>query len=460
MTSLPDPYRGAPNPRPKRRPLRLWTVLLIATVLALVAAGAGRVARQVATTSRVSSPSWVPPGTAPQAGPVPGWAPGVLVPATPPGLATPPPTSAPGMSPRWVSPVASVPPARPLTPSLWARRQNPGPPRSSAIPSGLLDLAALAAKVDPGLVDVNVALTGNVQAAGTGIVLDPSGVVLTNNHVISGATSINVTDVGNRQTYSATVVGYDRTHDIAVLQMQGASGLPAATIGDSGTVAVGDHIAAIGNAGGRGGTPSIVGGTVSALNQTATISDEITGSVERLARLIQVAAGIQPGDSGGSLVNAAGEVIGVDTAGTSGSAGRAAPAEGLAISINDAIAISNQIRAGTAAATSHIGATGVLGVMVTDTAGAGRHARVAYRHGSAVPGTAITGIVPGSPAGTAGLAMGDVIVSLDGTAVDSVTALADALAAHHPGDPVQVAWVDPAGQQHSATVVLVPGPPD
>ena len=183
----------------------------------------------------------------------------------------------------------------------------------------MLDLSALAAKVNPGLVDINVQLsTPNVQAAGTGIVLDASGVVLTNNHVITGASSINVTDVGNGQSYPATVVGYDRAHDIAVLQLQGASGLPTSTIGDSGTVAVGDPIAAIGNAGGRGGTPSIVAGTVSALNQTVTVSDEITGSSEQLAGLIEVAAAIQPGDSGGPLVNAAGQVIGVDTAGTMG----------------------------------------------------------------------------------------------------------------------------------------------
>jgi S1-C subfamily serine protease len=110
-------------------------------------------------------------------------------------------------------------------------------------------------------VDINTRLSKpNVQAAGTGIVLDPSGHVLTNNHVINGATSITVTDIGNGQTYPATVLGYDSTHDIAVLQLQGASGLATALIGDSGTVDVGEEIAAIGNAGGRGGTPSVAGG--------------------------------------------------------------------------------------------------------------------------------------------------------------------------------------------------------
>jgi S1-C subfamily serine protease len=328
----------------------------------------------------------------------------------------------------------------------------------------LLDLPALAAKVDPGLVDINTQLSHpNVQAAGTGIVLDSSGVVLTNNHVISGADNINVTDIGNGQTYPATVLGYDRVHDIAVLQMQGASGLPTATIGNSGTVAIGDHVAAIGNAGGRGGTPSIAAGTVSALDQMVTVSDEITGSVERLAGLIEIAADIQPGDSGGPLVDTAGEVVGVDTAGATGSPTAPSGGAGLAIPINDAVAIGKQIRAGSSSATVHIGATGVLGVLVQGTgatARPGRHAWLGYRHRPAAPGVVVTDVVAGSPAEQAGLAAGSVLVSLDGTAVDSSDTLITALYAHHPGDSVQVVWADPSSDRHSSTVTLAPGPPN
>jgi S1-C subfamily serine protease len=305
-------------------------------------------------------------------------------------------------------------------------------------------------------VDVDIQLNNlNAHAAGTGIVLDSSGVVLTNNHVISDASSITATDIGDGHSYPVTVVGYDRAHDIAVLQLQGASDLPTAVIGNSGAVAVGDRIAAIGNAGGRGGTPSIVAGTVSALNQAAAVSDDITGSVEHLTGLIEMAADIQPGDSGGPLVNAAGEVIGVDTAGTTGS--RAAPTgAGLAIPINDAITISKQIQAGTASDTIHIGATGVLGILAQDNGGPGRHARLAHRHS----GVAVAGVVAGSPAEQSGLTAGDIVVSFDGTAVDSTDALITALTAHHPADSVQVAWVDRSGQQHSATVTLAPGPPN
>ena len=331
-----------------------------------------------------------------------------------------------------------------------------------------LDLASLAAAVDPALVDINTELsTPNARAAGTGIVLDSSGVVLTNNHVISGATSIAATDIGNQQTYPATVIGYDRTHDIAVLQLQGATGLPTAQLADSSATAVGDTIAAIGNAGGRGGTPAITSGTISALNQTVTVSDDTTGTTEQLTGLIQIAANIQPGDSGGPLVNATGQVIGVDTAGSAGSRYRSAssPGEGLAIPINDAIAISTQIQAGTASPTVHLGATGILGITVQGANAQTRPQRGRFRsrlHTATpnVSGALLVGILPGSPAEQSGLAAGDTVVSLDTTTVDSLSTLTTLLSAHHPGDSVQLTWLDPAGQQHTATIVLTTGPPN
>lgn len=210
-----------------------------------------------------------------------------------------------------------------------------------------MDLSELAVQVGPALVDINVRLDNqNAQAAGTGIVLSSSGEVLTNNHVISGATSISVTNVGNGQTYPATVVGYDHGNDIAVLQLEGASGLQTASIGDSSTVAVGDEIAALGNAGGRGGTPSVAAGTVSALDQTITVHDDATGSTQQLTGLIQVTAHLQPGYSGGPLVNTAGQVVGVNIAASTGVRSQSSGGEGFAIPINDAIAISKQIDAG------------------------------------------------------------------------------------------------------------------
>lgn len=182
----------------------------------------------------------------------------------------------------------------------------------------------------------------DLQAAGTGIVLTSSGQVLTNHHVINGATNITVTNIGNGGTYPAAVVGSDSTRDIAVLQIRDAAGFATAPIGDSGTVRVGDEIATIGNAGGRGGTPTIAPGKVTALNRTVTVSDPITGDSQQLTRMIRVSAEVEPGNSGGALVNTAGQVIGVVTAGSARSRGQSG-GDGFAIPINDAIAISHRL---------------------------------------------------------------------------------------------------------------------
>ena len=186
--------------------------------------------------------------------------------------------------------------------------------------------------------------------------------------MIDGATTISVTDVGNGKTYSASVVGYNRTKDIAVLQLHNASGLKTATIGNSSSVSVGEDIVGIGNAGGTGGTPSAAGGTVTALNQSITASDEGDGSSEQLTGLIETNADIQPGDSGGSLVDTSGEVLGIDTAASAGfsfqSSGQSSGNQGYAIPINEAITIAKEIEAGTSSSTVHIGATAFLGVEV------------------------------------------------------------------------------------------------
>ena len=179
----------------------------------------------------------------------------------------------------------------------------------------MLSTTQIASRIDPGLVDVTSTL-GYQQATakGTGIVLTSNGEILTNNHVINGATSVSVTDIGNGKTYKATVVGYDESKDVAVLQLTGASGLTVANIGDSSTVGVGNSVVALGNAEGLGGTPSVATGSVTALDQSITASDESSGTSEQLTGLIETNAGIQPGDSGGPLVNQHGQVVGMDTA--------------------------------------------------------------------------------------------------------------------------------------------------
>jgi S1-C subfamily serine protease len=303
---------------------------------------------------------------------------------------------------------------------------------------------SIVATVDPAVVDVTSTLSyQNATAAGTGIVLTSSGEILTNNHVVDGATSISVTDVGNGRTYSASVVGYDATDDLAVLQLNGASGLKTATIGNSSKLSIGDAVVAIGNAGGVGGTPSVSSGSVTALNQSITASDGNGSGVEQLTGLIQTDAQLAAGDSGGPLVNSAGQVVGIDTAGSNTFRFQSGASTGFAIPINKAMSIASQIKAGKSSATVHVGATGFLGVEVSPVS---------------TSGAAVAGVLPGSPAATAGISANDVITSLAGQTVSSPTNLTTILQEHHPGDKVSIGWTDQSGQQHTATVQLVKGP--
>jgi len=322
----------------------------------------------------------------------------------------------------------------------------------------ILTTAQVATQTDPGLVDV-VSTLGLQQAAsaGTGLVLTPSGEILTNNHVIKGATSIRVTDIGNGRTYPAKVVGYDQSKDIAVLQLVGASGLQTVPLGDSSTVKVGDKVVALGNAGGKGGTPSVAVGKVAGLGAAINASDEGSGTVEHLTGLIRHSAPIQPGDSGGPLVNNTGKVIGIDTAGSSSAGfqfqgGQSQQTQAFAVPINEAVAIAHQIEGGQASAAVHIGATGILGVEVMS---AGQAAANGVSAGS---GAVIAGTVSGMPADRAGLAAGDVITSADGHQITSPSGLQAALESHHPGDSVRIGWADQLGQAHFATLVLANGP--
>jgi S1-C subfamily serine protease len=228
----------------------------------------------------------------------------------------------------------------------------------------------IAAKVDPGLVDVVTTLGyQSGKAAGTGMVLTSTGEVLTNNHVIDGATSIKATDVGNGRTYTAKVVGYDKTHDVAVLQLQNASGLQTVTLSSAGAQS-GQKVVALGNALGKGGTPSVVSGRITGLSQSITASDQGAGDSEQLTGMISHNAPIQPGDSGGPLANTEGEVIGMNTAASdsssSGSPSQSSQAQtatqAFAIPITRASSIAGQIEAGTPSSTVHIGATAFLGV--------------------------------------------------------------------------------------------------
>lgn len=299
-------------------------------------------------------------------------------------------------------------------------------------------------QVTPGLVDINTTLDyQGAVGAGTGIVLDPAGEVLTNNHVIEGATEITATSLANGRTYPVDVIGYDRANDIALVRLRGASDLPVATLGTSSSVVVGDPIAAIGNAGGAGGAPSYAPGTVTEIGASVRASDESGGGARQLSDLIRVAADVRPGDSGGPLVNSTGQVVGVNVAATlTYRMGGVRGGEGFAIPIDRALAVANQIRTG--APGTHVGDTAFIGVGIADANGSG--------------GAVVRQVLPDTPARRAGLMSGDVITAVDGVPINSASNLSDVMDSHHPGDTVTLSWIDRTGAPRSAPIVLASGP--
>jgi S1-C subfamily serine protease len=297
---------------------------------------------------------------------------------------------------------------------------------------------------DLGVVDIRtrLALPG-MGSAGTGIVVGRKGEVLTNNHVVRGAVQIRVITPAGRR-YSARVLGTDPAHDVALLKLRGASSLTPARLGDSSRLALRQRIRSVGNAKGAGGAPAVAGGHVTGLNRSISTTGELGLASEHLKGLIRTDAQLEPGYSGGPLLDDAGKVVGVDTAARVDPPGERRAAEAFAIPINDAMAIVRAVEAGRASGAVHIGPTPAVGVMLVDgPSGAG--------------GVFVGGVVPGSPADAAGLIPGALIMSLDGSAVPSSTAFSRRMQRHRPGDKVRLRWFDLFGGVHAATVQLVPG---
>lgn len=340
-----------------------------------------------------------------------------------------------------------------------AQSETPTSSASATANLSAADISSIATKVDKGVVDIDTELGfQNGRAAGTGMILTASGEILTNNHVIDGATKISATVVDTGKTYTAKVVGTDPTEDVAVIQLQGASGLKPISTATLSSVSIGDPVVAVGNAGGRGGTPSVAAGSVVALGQTITATDDNGANAERLTDLIQVDAAIESGDSGGPLSNKNGEVIGMNSAAeVSGTRFRSNSTSGYAITIEKAVSIAKQIESGKATSTIHIGLPAFLGVQMPPT-GTGQG-----RRNTTVPstnGALILGVESGTPADAIGLAAGDTITSVNGQAITSPAGLTSALAATHPGDQVTIGWTDQSGSQHSAKATMATGPAD
>lgn len=301
-----------------------------------------------------------------------------------------------------------------------------------------VDELALTRSVEPAVARIDTIVPSQrAIGAGTGVVLDSGGAVLTNFHVVQGAEEINVSVSG--RSFSADLAGYDRGADIAVLLLRGAADLPVAPIGSLSGLSVGEQVVALGNADGTGSPLTREAGTVTGFDRSVTAEDSLTGSSEELRGLIEFAAPVRAGDSGGPVIDDGG-VVGITTAATvnfsMGPAG-----QGFAIPIDRAIGIAGQIRSGTRSDTVHIGPPALLGVGVPT---AGRR----------TTGVALSEVLVGGPADQAGIRPGDTLVSVAGAPVDSPTGLTEELDRHYPGDQVDVTWIDTTGQQRTGRATL------
>ena len=293
------------------------------------------------------------------------------------------------------------------------------------------------------VIETNLAYQGE-QAAGTGMVLTSSGEVLTNNHVIRGATTVKIVVPGTGLSYNAEVVGYDASHDVAVLQASDAANLKTISLGDSSSVDTGESVQAVGNAGGTGRFTS-ASGTVTALNRSITVSDDQGGS-ESLSGLIETNAAVRPGDSGGPLFDSSGQAIGMDTAASAGNDIAQTGNEGYAIPIEQALSIVKQIEDGNGSGTVHVGETAFLGVEVTSNDYGGS-------------GATVSSVLSRGSAAAAGLAPGDVITAFGGRSIASPADLGAVVASHKPGESVSVSYFDQNGTAGTMNVTLASGPP-
>jgi S1-C subfamily serine protease len=273
------------------------------------------------------------------------------------------------------------------------------------------------------------------MAAGTGMILTSNGEVVTNHHVVEGATTIKVKVMSTGQTYSASVVGTDAKDDVAVLQLQNAAGLATVTP-DNDALGVGDSVTAVGDAGGSSSTFSQADGKVIATGRQITTHSEDGHASEKLNGLIEISSDVISGDSGGATYDDQGEVAGMTTAASSGTSN----VVGYAIPIAKVQRIADDLEHGIVNARYEYGAPAFLGVGLDGN------------------GTTVGGVYPGTPAASAGISPGDTVTRIDDTRVTSADALRSAIEAHSPGDQVRVTWTDASGVTHFATVTLMAGP--
>jgi S1-C subfamily serine protease len=372
----------------------------------------------------------------------------------------------------------------------------PQPKQNHGGAAGAPDLStSVARKVAPGLVDITSYVHYQQQVfEGTGMVLSANGLVLTNNHVIKGSTRVVAELVTSGRKYTAKVLGTDNAQDVALLQLQGASGLRPVTTGDSNKVQLGDTVVALGNAGGNGGPPTVTSGTITSLDRTITASDAGSGTSERLTHMFQTNAPIAEGDSGGALANSAGQVIAMNTAANSQNIGGSGTAQGFSIPIDRALSIARQIAAGHGSSTIQIGQPAFIGIAIASdprsngpSSSSNPRAQLnqlqrlaqgnfsgvnssghclANETGNPVPnsiaparsGALIAGVFCGAPAANAGARAGDVITAVNGHAVTSPASLRILMRQYQPGTTVSLTWIALNGHQQTGSLKLAAGP--
>ncbi len=287
-----------------------------------------------------------------------------------------------------------------------------------------IDIGGVLTAVEPSVVSIETrsALGTGQAGAGTGIVLTADGLVLTNAHVVRGLNEIQVGLFGGERA-PASLVGSFPEADVALIQIEGRSGLTPAVLGSSAALQVGEEVIAIGNALNLGARPTVTRGIVSALDRS------LTAEGISLQDLIQTDAAINPGNSGGPLVNAAGQVVGVNTAIIGD-----AQSIGFAIEIDIVKPLIEEIRAGGGEVR---GDQAFLGVNTTDVATESEANRLRFEI-DLDEGAYVRSVVPGSAAEDAGLEEGDVIVAVEGTPTPDSPSVGDVIRGLEPGDEVVV----------------------
>jgi putative serine protease PepD len=300
------------------------------------------------------------------------------------------------------------------------------------------DVAGIAAAVGPSVVTISADVSeGDVEgvAVGTGVVVTTDGEIITNAHVVEGATKIRVRLAGETEPRTAHLLAADAGNDLALLRIE-ATELSRATFADPTSVHLGDDVVAIGFALALDGEPSVTSGIVSATERTI-----ITPGGNALDGLIQTDAAISSGNSGGPLVNAAGEVIGINTAVFRNDDTTAATNIGLAISVSEALPVIEQLRDRAGGAERQ---EGYLGVALADRRDGGQ-------------GALVSEVEAGTPASEAGVKSGDIVVAVDSATVDGSAGLIAAVRDRQPGDRVSVVILRD-GQRRTIDVTLTDRP--